>query len=371
MSEECWFITGYPALRARAVAEIALASSVAPRLLLLAAEARREEAEARLQALTGELASRCELVIGNASAIDFGLAGPRYLELAARITRIHHLYQTTRSEVDEREARKVNVASTREVIELAKVTPRLERLVHYSSVLISGDRTGVVFEDELNVGQSFRSPAEETLALAEALLQRTASELPLTIVRTGQIAGNSRTGEVERLDGFYPLLAFLLAGSDDEVALPLPSRSDASLHVVPVDFVARAGVELGLREQARGKTVQLIDPRALSARHFVEAAAELCGKRLVAGLAPAPLSKTLRNMAGLRPHLSQLRGLHELMTTPVSYDDRGAQSALAGSGIECPPLLAYLPVLVDYVRKLRERGSLSEQRPEEGPFLVE
>ena len=52
------------------------------------------------------------------------------------------------------------------MIELARAAKRLERLVHHSSVFVSGDRSGVVRESELAVGQGFRSPVEESLALA-------------------------------------------------------------------------------------------------------------------------------------------------------------------------------------------------------------
>ncbi|HEV8247140.1 MAG TPA: SDR family oxidoreductase, partial [Polyangiaceae bacterium] len=313
---------------------------------------------------------RCELVPGNAPAIDFGLAGQRYLELASRVTRVHHLHQSSHHSLAEREAGQINVAATREVIEFARAAAGLRSVVHYSSVFVSGDRTGVVLEEELNVGQTFRSPAEETLALSEAMWSRTGAALPVTILRSGQVVGDTHSGEVDRLDGIYPLLVFLIA-SPREVALPLPSRADVALHLVPVDFLARAGVELGLCERARGKTVQLVDPRPLTARQFIEAAAASAGKRLLPGIPPAPLSKTLRSNPGVRLQAGHLRALHDLLTTPVSYDDRQALSLLSESGIECPPLESYLAVLVAHVRARSLRGTLNEEHLEEGPFLVD
>jgi thioester reductase-like protein len=201
------------------------------------------------------------------------------------------------------------------------------------------------------------------------MLHRARPNLPLTILRSAQVVGDSKSGEFDRLDGPYPLLAFL-ASAPGEVALPLPASADATLHLVPADFVAAAAVVLGAHPRAEGKTAHLVDPRPMSARRFIELSAELSGKRLLPGLAPAPLTKTLRNNPGLRPLAGQLRPLQSLLTTPVTYDDRVALELLAGSGIECPPLEAYLPVLVQEVQARARSGTLFDELPEDGPHLV-
>jgi thioester reductase-like protein len=368
MMEERWLITGFPALRARAVVRRVLEVRPDVSLVLLVHPDRKVQAEALLFALDAAASARCDVVLGNPSAIDFGLSGADYLALAGRVARIHHLYQSHSHVLDEVASRSLNVAATREVLEFARASVGLRRLVHYSTVFVSGNRTGIVLEDELARGQAFRSPAEESLALCEAMLQRVRFSVPLTIVRTGQVVGDSRTGEFERPDGPYPLLLFLAAG-EDEVALPLPARADAALHVVPADFVAAAGVELGSLPDAEGQTVQLVDARPLSARRFVELAAELSGKRLVPGLA-APLTKALRGNPAVRLVASQLRSLQSLLTTPVSYDDRNALALLAKSGLSCPPLEAYLPVLIEEVQARARSGTLLDEPPNDAPHLV-
>ncbi len=369
MTAESWLVTGFPALRARTFVRRVLAVRPDLSLVLIVHPALSARANQVLSGLSAEARARIEVMSGNPAAIDFGLSGKNYLALAGRIARIHHFYQSLSYSLDEREARQLNVGGVREVIEFARSCAGLRRLVHYSTVFVSGNRTGIVMEDELERGQGFRCPAEESLALCEAMLQRATPSLPLTIVRAAQVVGDSHSGEFDRLDGPYPVLAFL-ASAPQEVALPLPASVDAALHLIPVDYVAAAGVRLADDERAEGTTLQLVDARPMSARRFVELSAELSGKRLVPGLAPAPITKTLRGNPGLRLLANQLRPLQSLLTTPVSYDDRVAMQLLAGSGIECPPLETYLPVLVREVQARARSATLFDEPPEDGPHLV-
>src|SRR5690606_39654925 len=59
-------------------------------------------------------------------------------------------------------AETINVGAAREIVELARAARRLEKIVYYSSVFVSGDRTGRVREHELEAGQGFRNAAERS-----------------------------------------------------------------------------------------------------------------------------------------------------------------------------------------------------------------
>ena len=69
------------------------------------------------------------------------------------------------------------------MLETARACPKLQRLVHFSTCYVSGDRVGVVAEDELDAGQSFRNAYEETKYQAEKLVQKAKGQLPITIIR--------------------------------------------------------------------------------------------------------------------------------------------------------------------------------------------
>ena len=153
------------------------------------------------------------------------------------------------------------------------------------------------------------------------------------------------------------------------MALPLPPRADTALHLVPVDFVARAGIALGLSEAARGKTVHLVDPRPVSGRRFVELVADLCGKRLAGGLAPTPLTQTFRN-PGVRLVANHLRSL-QICSRPPWFRRPTGHGAARRHRHRLPALDAYLPAMVEHVQARAREGKLFNDQPEEGPFLVD
>jgi thioester reductase-like protein len=354
-------VTGFPGFRARALLRVVLESEPETRPVVLVHPARRADADSELAALaSGE---RVRVVEGDPAAIDFGLARGVYAELAESITHFHHVYQVVDLGAPARAAETANVAGTREVIEFGRFAKSLERIVHHSSVFVSGDRTGTVLETELAAGQSFHSPVARSLALAEAMLSRH-PELPLTIVRAGQVVGDARSGAVDRLDGPYPLLVFL-ASAPAGSALPLPPRADSSLQLVPVDFVARAAHHLLFCAGAARKTLHLIDPRPLSARRFLELAAARFGQRLEPGFNAAGFGRALLGNRGFGLLVQNLRAVTDLITTEVSYDDRLAAAELAGAGIVCPPLESYLDVLFSELERRVKDQRLNDRSGKE------
>ena len=352
MSADAILVTGFPGLRARALAAAVLAGDREARVTLLVHPNRRGDAETALSALLAR--ERVSVLYGEASAIDFGLAGAAYRELAESVRIVHHAYQVVDLDAPADVAHAVNVGGARELIEFGKASPHIERIVHHSSVFVSGDRSGVVLESELAVGQRFRSPVEESLALAEQMLARHPS-LPVSIVRAPWVVGDSLTGEVDRLDGIYPLLVFL-ASAPRGVALPLPPKADSTLYAVPVDHVARAARVIASHPAALGKTVHLVDTAAPSVRRFVEIVAEKLGQRIESGRNPAAFGRALVMNPGVGLLARRLRIVSELIGTDAAYDDRHAVEILAQTSVECPPLESYLDVMLEHVeRRVAER----------------
>lgn len=350
-------VTGFPGFRARAVLRAALEAEPLARPIVLVHPERRADADAALATLAG--GERVEVLEGDPSAIDFGLARGAYAELGESVTRVHHVYQVVDLGAPARAAEVANIGGTREIIEFGRVARSLERIVYHSSVFVSGDRTGTVRETELAASQAFHSPVARSLALGEAMLSRH-PELPLTVVRAAQIVGDSRTGEVDRLDGPYPLLVFL-ASAPAGSALPLPPRADSALQVVPVDYVARAAHHLLSSPGALKKTVHLVDPEPTSARRFLELAAARFGQRLEPGFNATGFGRALLGNRGVGLLVQNLRVVTDLITTPVSYDDSVARAELAGSGITCPPLESYLDVLLSHLEQRVKEQRLNDR----------
>lgn len=338
-------ITGFPGFRARAVLARALELEPSARPTLLVHPERRADAERALEALPH--GGRARLLEGDPAGIDFGLSREEYFALAERITHVQHVYQALDLAAPAAAAEVVNVRGVRELVEFARVARRLEHVVHHSSIFVSGDRQGTVLEKDLAAKQSFRSPVARTLALAEAILGR-APGIPLTVMRTGHVVGDTKTGEVDRLDGPYPLLV-LLASAPRGTSLPLPQRVEAPVHVAPVDFVARAALALGSAPAAVGQCAQLVDRAPLGVGRLLELTAARFGVPLDTRINPRALGRALFGNPGLGLVAQNLRSLVELITNPARYDDAVARELLPGPDDACPPLESYLDVLLSHV----------------------
>ena len=121
--------------------------------------------------------------------MDLGLSSAEYRALSKELTWIHHLAGIYFMGVDDDTARRVNVGGTRTVLELARDASRLERLVHWSTAMVSGNRGGTVYEEDLDAGQKFHNAYERTKYEAERLVRAAMRQLPITVVRPSIIVG--------------------------------------------------------------------------------------------------------------------------------------------------------------------------------------
>jgi thioester reductase-like protein len=359
MSERV-LVTGFPRMIARRVTSELLARRPHARITLLSRAKFLDEARAFVATLPG--AARVEVLEADCASIDLGLSGAEWRALAREITHIQHHAYVSYEGAGVEEARALNVGGTRELLELARHAPNLRRFVFESTVMVSGDRTGTVFEDELERGQRFRTPIEETRFLAERLARRAFDELPMTVLRPGLVVGDSRTGEIDRFDGPY-LLVLLVLTAPAELSLPLPARGDAPLHLVPIDFVASASVAVMDEPGAVSRTLHLVDPAPLPTRRVFEVIASAAGRKMPRGFIPANLTRAVLRAPGLERVLRSPRAFFEQLATDVSYDSRNARDLLGPLGLHCPPFDSYSDALVQFVRdRLAERRSQDEER---------
>ncbi|HTT70259.1 MAG TPA: SDR family oxidoreductase [Anaeromyxobacteraceae bacterium] len=288
-----------------------------------------------------------EVLEGDVARMHLGLSGAEYKALAAAATEIWHLAGRYDLAAGASALRAANLEGTRGVLDLARAAPRLERLHHFSTAYVSGDREGVILEDELDVGQGFHGPYERYKFEAERLVRSAMADLPATVYRPSIVVGDSRTGEVDRFEGPY-YLAILLVASP--FGLPLPGSGVAPLNVVPVDFVVEAALAIGQRPESAGRTVHLADPAPLSARRVYELIAARTGRvlpqlplphRVLEALFGLPLLERL-----LRPQRSAIRLVNHLAV----YNCQNQLALLEGTGLRCPPLTSYLDRLIEFVR---------------------
>ena len=366
---EVYLVTGFPNFRARAMLEGLLRAEPNALVYVLIRVKFAREAEQALARLDRAERGRVVPIEGDAAAMDLGLSGKEYGELAAQVTRIHHVAQVTYAGVDEHMAETVNIGAMREILELGRACTKLRGLVVHSSAFVSGDRTGLVLEQELSAGQTFRSTVEQTLARAERLARSRMKELPIAVVRPTQIVGHSQTGEVDRFDGPY-MLILLLVSSPQDFPVLLPTRGDAPMHLVPIDYVVKAAHRIGTLDGSMGRTFHVADPRPLSVRRVFELVARAGGKRLPSGFIPTNLTRALLRAPGLNALAKSPRAFLDQIATPVRYDTRNTEDALRGTELVCPSFESYVDQLVAFVkRRVQERRVQSEEAEVEDPLL--
>ncbi len=348
-TDEVVLVTGFPSFRGRKMVQ-QLLTEPGVRVYAVVQGKFTREADQFAAELSPSQRKRLTIIDGDAAAMDLGLSGSEYRDVARRVDRIHHVAQVTYAAADPKMAEAVNIGATREILELAQMCRQLKSVVIHSSTVVSGDRTGQVLESELNAGQRFRTPVEKTLARAERLVRTYVDRLPLIVIRPAQIVGDSRTGEVDRFDGPY-MLILLMLGSPQDFPIPLPTRGDSPMNLVPVDYVVRAAAHIGRQSAAIGKTFHLTDPRPLSVRRVYELVARSGGKKLPSGFIPTGVTRALLRAPGLGKVSRMPTATMDLLTTAVRYDMRNTVDILRGTGIQCPPFESYVHELVSFVRQ--------------------
>jgi long-chain acyl-CoA synthetase len=168
------------------------------------------------------------------TAPGLGLEGRWANRLAAEVTTIVHCAASVSFSMPLPESRLINVEGTRRILALARRCGRLERLAYVSTAYVGGRHRGAFGADDLDRGQRFRNPYEQSKQEAEVLVRAAGDELPVQVFRPSIVVGDRRTGWTSSFNVLYqPLRAF----SRGMYAV-LPGRMKAPVDVVPVDYVA-------------------------------------------------------------------------------------------------------------------------------------
>jgi thioester reductase-like protein len=359
------FLTGYPGFIGKRLARRILREQRSAKLTLLVQEKFRTDAEAYLRTLPESQSKRARVFVGDVAKMDLGLSGPEIESLSEEVTHVFHLAAVQYLGVTRAEAERVNVGGTRNLLTLARELPLLERFVHFSSCYVSGDRIGVITEDELDKGQSFRNHYEETKYRAELLVRTAAERLPVTILRPSIVIGDSETGEIDRFDGVYAM-GILIVASPISMPLPLPGEGVAPLNVVPVDFVTRASVYLALEPKADGKTFHLVDPNPLSSRHVYELIAKRAGKKLPRVTLSYSLARRVLSLPIVERFSRQQTQALDYLNHLAIYNCANTLQQLEGTGILCPRLDTYVEKIMGYVEEtMRARRQLKSAAREQ------
>jgi long-chain acyl-CoA synthetase len=263
-----------------------------------------------------------------------------------------HCAATVRFDHTLEEARRINVEGTRRVLDFAAGARQLRSLAYVGTAYVAGERTGLMMEDELAVGQSYRNTYEQTKAEAEALVRSRLGSLSGVILRPSIIVGDSRTGATSSFKMMYwPLKIYAR-----RLWRTVPGFPDAVLDIVPVDYVAASVARLLFNEAAFGSTIHLCaGPRgSATIEQIARRAAQYFQVPEPRYVNPKIFFAALRPMLFLalwgrkRRVLRDGRAYRDYFTMRMQFDTANAERLLGPEGLYPPPVLDYLDRLFHY-----------------------
>ncbi len=296
--------------------------------------------------------SRIEVHSGDVGLPNCGIDGAAWSRLSSEATRVIHCAATVRFDHSLDEARRINVEGTRRILDFAAAARQLRSLAYVGTAYVAGERSDLVRENELVVGQTYRNTYEQTKAEAEALVQSHLGSLPGVILRPSIIVGDSRTGVTSSFKMMYwPLKIYAR-----RLWRTVPGYPDAVLDIVPVDFVATAVAQLAFDEAALGSTVHLCaGPRgSATIAQVAQRASEYFHVPQPRYVDPKFFFAALRPLlfaalwGSKRRVLRDGRAYRDYFTMRMQFDTTNAERLLGPSGIHPPQVLDYLDRLFHY-----------------------
>jgi thioester reductase-like protein/NADP-dependent 3-hydroxy acid dehydrogenase YdfG len=313
----------------------------------------RRQSLGRFERLAAEWGERAKPLIGELPGLALTEETVTELGDVDHVVHCAAIYDIT---AGEDEQRATNVEGTRAVIALAR---RLDATFHHvSSIAVAGDFAGEYTEDDFDVGQQLPTPYHQTKFEAE-LLVRSTPGLRYRIYRPAVVVGDSRTGEMDKVDGPYYFFGVLSKLAVLPRFTPLMLPDTGRTNIVPVDYVVDALVALMHAEGSAfwdGRTFHLTAPKTIGLRGIYRGVAKAAGLPPVRGSLPrsvaAPVlklrgrAKMLRNMAATQLGIpAEVFDLVDLAPTFVTDETR---KALHGTNIEVPEFASYAPRLWRY-----------------------
>lgn len=356
-------ITGFPGFLTSMLLRELMRTNPDGEFHLLVESRYHEVARTRL-ARTRELADfagKAELHVGDITAPRIGLSEETWDELTAKVENVWHLAAIYNLGVPESLAYKVNVSGTIKVLDFCEACDGLERFNYVSTCYVSGERTGLIFEDELDEGQGHNNHYESTKFWAEVEVQRRSAEIPTAIFRPSIVVGDSETGETDKYDGPYYLFK-VFKNLPSWMPIPNIGSGEAVVNIVPVDFVVSAMVHIGLRAGFDGTVYQLADPNPMRARDIVGLTLDLLGRRKAPGTVPPKVLDVALSSNQMEELLGVPREVVDYFTHKARYDTSNTLRALQDTNIRCPHLSSYLQTLMDHVDRNPEKSFLDARR---------
>jgi len=355
-----YFVTGATGFIGRNLVERLLQREGTVYALVRAGSRGRLE---ELRTAWGADGARVVPISGDLSQPSLGVSEEDLLTLRGDVDHFFHLAAVYDMAAGAEAQEVANVEGTRHAVELAGAI-EAGCFHQVSSIAAAGLYKGVWTEDmfdeaeDLDTHPYFRTKHESERVVREECRG------PWRVYRPGIVVGDSRSGEIDKVDG--PYYFFKLLQQARRVLpswLPTIGVEGGEINIVPVDYVAAALDHIAHQPGLDGRAFHLTDPRPKSAGEainlFAKAAdAPQATLRLDHGVTDPATSLVKTGFRFFPParraakmalgELGIPSGVLQYVNYPTRFDSTDAQEALAGSGIEVPPLETYASRVWDY-----------------------
>jgi NAD(P)-dependent dehydrogenase (short-subunit alcohol dehydrogenase family) len=354
-----YFVTGATGFIGRNLVEQLLANREG-QIYVLVREGSTERLEALIESWgAGE---RIVPVVGDLQEDKLGVSDEKIAELRGNIDHFFHLAAIYDMTADADANMKLNVGGTRNAVELANA---LDAGVfhHVSSIAAAGMYKGLFREDMFDEGQKLEHPYHKTKFESEKIA-RTQTKGAWRVYRPSVVVGNSKTGEMDKIDGpYYFFKAIQSLRHYLPEWLPLIGPEMGYTNIVPVDFVAASLDHIAHQPDLDGQAFHLSSPKSqrsgevmnsfAAAAHAPKMALRI-DSRLIQALPTGAVGMAMKLPAvkNVRRAILSDYGIPdevlEYVALTAQFDTRDTERALAGSGIEVPDLDTYADKLWDY-----------------------
>jgi thioester reductase-like protein len=224
----------------------------------------RPGSEGKLEALYdywGVGKARAVPVSGDLTAKKLGVSSEAIKALKGKIDAIYHLAAVYDLSADEASQVQVNIEGTRNMVDFAKAVDA-GHVHHVSSIAAAGLYEGVFREDMFEEAEGLEHPYFMTKHESEKIVRKEC-KVPWTVYRPALVVGDSKTGEMDKIDG--PYYFFKLIQRMRQILPPwMPSVGieGGRINIVPVDFVVQCIDHIShTKVDLKGKCYHLVDPQ--------------------------------------------------------------------------------------------------------------
>ncbi|MBE9537588.1 MAG: SDR family oxidoreductase [Proteobacteria bacterium] len=315
-----------------------------------------------LQQRFGEHNDRLIPVTGDLQQPLLGLDEATIVELKGKIAHFCHFAAIYDIGASAEAQSATNIDGTRNAIRLAEALDA-GCFQHVSSIAAGGLYKGTFREDMFEEAENYEHPYFATKHESEGIVRKEC-KVPWRVYRPAMVMGNSKTGEIDKIDGAYYFFKMLQKLRNVLPPwFPLIGIEGGKFNVVPVDYVVDAMDHIVHKDDLDGRCFHLTDSEHHSIGNLMNIFAEAghtprFSMRLdmrMFGFIPSVVRTTLGSLPPVKRIINSLMedlGMPDsvmmFMNYPTRYDNRDTERALKGSGISCPDLHDYAPVVWDY-----------------------